>query len=145
MDHPLHIQENKPWYKEGLKFQCTECGRCCSGFPGAVWISEEETAAIANYLNITKTQFLQQYTRRIDGKLSLIERENNYECIFLKENRCSIYPVRPKQCKTFPWWPQNLKSKEDWEKAALHCEGIQANAPLVPYSAIEEQLLIQKG
>ena len=145
MVHPLHIQENEPWYKNGLKFQCTECGRCCSGFPGAVWISKEETVAIANYLNITETEFLQDYTRLIDGKLSLVEREKNYECTFLKQNRCSIYPVRPKQCRTFPWWPQNLKSKKDWEEAALYCEGIQANAPLIPLSTIEQQLLIQEG
>ena len=138
------VQE--PWYKDGLKFQCTECGKCCSGFPGAVWITDEEIKAIAGYLNMDTIHFMQNYVRSTDGKLSLIELEKrNYECIFLKQNKCSIYPVRPKQCRTFPWWPKNLKSEEDWKEAALYCEGIQQHAPIVPFATIEEQLSIQEG
>ncbi|WP_296458322.1 hypothetical protein [Rubinisphaera sp.] len=38
------------WYKDGLKFECTQCGNCCTGGPGAVWVSEEEIQAIAEYL-----------------------------------------------------------------------------------------------
>ncbi|MFM1805538.1 MAG: hypothetical protein RL136_2417, partial [Planctomycetota bacterium] len=30
-----------PWYAEGLRFECTQCGNCCSGGPGAVWFTPE--------------------------------------------------------------------------------------------------------
>jgi len=127
-----------PWYKEGLRFSCTECGKCCTGAPGAVWLNEEEAQKIAAYLNLPPDRFL----RRIDGRLSLKERrgKEGHDCIFLKGKRCTVYPVRPKQCRTFPWWPQNLKSKEAWKRAAGECEGISDGAPLVPYEKIKENL-----
>ena len=36
-----------PWYAEGLRFKCTQCGGCCTGGPGFVWFDEDEGAAMA--------------------------------------------------------------------------------------------------
>ena len=36
-----------PWYSEGLTFTCSQCGDCCTGAPGAVWVTDEELVAIA--------------------------------------------------------------------------------------------------
>ncbi len=139
------ISENEPWYKEGLKFKCTECGKCCTGAPGYVWVTEDEILKMADYLKISIKDFNIRYIRRVNGKLALVEMSKNYDCIFLKDRKCSIYPVRPKQCRTFPWWPQNLSSKEAFEEAALYCEGIQKDATVVPLSTIQKQLSIQQG
>lgn len=138
------IQDSNPWYSEGLRFECTGCGKCCTGSPGYIWLDEDEVEAIAAYLDITIQEFGQKYLRRVKGRLSLLEMPKNYDCVFLDENRCKIYPVRPTQCKTFPWWPQTLKSEEEWKKAAQFCEGIQNNAPLIPFEKIQEQLEIQE-
>ena len=40
-------QDQEPWYKEGLRFKCTECGKCCTGAPGYVWVNKEEVAEMA--------------------------------------------------------------------------------------------------
>src|SRR5262249_1390597 len=40
---------SEPWYQDGLRFECTRCGKCCSGFPGFVWVSEAELQAIADF------------------------------------------------------------------------------------------------
>jgi len=113
------------WYKKGLRFKCTECGQCCTGTPGTVWINEEEINKMAAYLNISNEEFIKRYARLIKGRLSLRELpRQSYDCIFLKEKKCEIYPVRPKQCRTFPWWLENLASKESWEEAARRCEGM---------------------
>lgn len=138
-------EEDSPWYKKGLGFSCTECGQCCTGSPGYVWVTEEEIAQMADYLKLKINDFTKYHVRRIDGKLALVEMAKTYDCIFLKNNKCTIYSVRPKQCRTFPWWPQNLKSEKDWEEAALYCEGIRKDAEIVPLSTIEKQLLIQIG
>ena len=29
--------DSGPWYADGLSFECTMCGNCCTGPPGAVW------------------------------------------------------------------------------------------------------------
>jgi hypothetical protein len=138
------LPEEKPWYSEGLRFECTGCGQCCTGSPGYVWVTEEEIQKIADFLSISLQNFATLYLRKIDGRWSLRELRHTYDCVFLKDNKCSIYTLRPTQCKTFPWWPRNLQSRSDWIEAAKHCEGISHNASLVPYEIIQEQLEIQE-
>lgn len=143
MELPI-VEEEKPWYADGLKFKCTECGKCCTGEPGYTWISEEESSKIAAYLKISLEEFNKRYVRIVNRKPALLECHQTYDCIFLEDKKCQIYPVRPKQCRTFPWWPQHLKSREAWEQAARFCEGINAQAPTVPYETIQEQCDLQQ-
>lgn len=95
---------------------------------------------MATLLNISPQIFLMRYTRRLGGRLALIESKKNYDCIFLKERRCLVYGVRPQQCRTFPFWPEILVSEAEWEATARECEGIDPEAPLVPLNVIEENL-----
>lgn len=128
------------WIEEGLPFACTGCGKCCTGGPGVVWVNDAEIESLATRLKITKTDFLAQYTRLVNGKRSLNEHPLNYDCVFLEGNRCQVYEDRPTQCRTFPWWTQNVQSKEAWEEAAKYCEGINPNAPKVTLKVIKETL-----
>jgi Fe-S-cluster containining protein len=127
------------WYSEGLKFKCTECGKCCTGAPGYVWVSQKEMEAMATFLNISLQEFMRKYTRKVGQRYSLLESKKNYDCVFLKDRKCQVYGARPTQCRTYPWWPQNLRSEQAWEETARVCEGINAEAPLVTFETIEEQ------
>lgn len=129
------------WYDEGVHFKCTGCGRCCTGGPGAVWVSDEELAKIASYLQIPDEVCEKVYTRKLDGRRALKERGPDYDCIFLQEKKlCTIYPVRPVQCQTFPFWPGVMRSREQWMQTAEQCEGINENAPLVDATFIRSQM-----
>lgn len=139
------IVHEQTWYTQGLSFKCTGCGQCCTGAPGYVWISEQEAFAMADYLNLSIQKFMEKYVRIVDSKMALVEDPRNYDCVFLKDKKCQIYQERPLQCRTFPWWQQNLRSKEDWEKAATFCEGINKDAPVVSFKQIEEQLIQQNA
>lgn len=137
--------EEAPWYQDGLPFNCTGCGKCCTGFPGYVWVEEDEIKAIAGHLNLTIDELAQKYLRTAYGEVSLREDPQDFDCVFLKEKKfCSIYPVRPKQCRTYPFWPINLSSKEAWESAASECEGIRESSVLVPFGAIQEKLKLHE-
>lgn len=138
------IQDDTPWYSQGLRFECTGCGQCCTGAPGYTWVNEQEIRDIAQHLNISIEEFSRRYLRRVKGRLSLLELPKSYDCIFLKDKKCQIYPVRPTQCRTYPWWPQNLKSEKEWKEAARFCEGIRPEAPLVELDTIEQQRIIQE-
>jgi uncharacterized protein len=144
MSHPLNILEDEKsseiWYKEGLKFKCTGCGKCCTGSPGVVFVNKTEIEKMASFLKINFKDFTKRYIRTVNGHLALVELRPNYDCIFLKDNQCSIYEARPNQCRTFPWWAQNVKSEENWKEAALYCEGINQDASIVPFETIQEQL-----
>ncbi|MGC1878671.1 MAG: YkgJ family cysteine cluster protein [Rhabdochlamydiaceae bacterium] len=130
-----------PWYKEGLRFKCTECGQCCTGSPGYVWVTLSEIEAMAEFLKIPAEEFIKKYTRRIGHRLSLKEDPKTYDCVFLKGKRCEVYGDRPKQCRTFPWWSENLKSAEHWQETANRCEGINhPDAPLISLREIQKHL-----
>ena len=134
----------KLWYKDGLRFKCTGCGQCCTGAPGHVWVTAEEIADMAAHVGLTLEDFVDRYVRQVGDRYSLKERSKTYSCVFLKDNKCSIYMHRPQQCRTFPWWQQNIQSLEDWQEAAKMCEGIDhPDAPVVSLKVIQEEL--QKG
>lgn len=128
-----------PWYKDGLRFKCTECGKCCTGTSGFVWVSEEEMVAMAATLNLSLDLFKRKYIRRRENRYALVEKKagnGDFDCIFLKDKKCQVYQSRPLQCRTYPWWPENLSKEESWKRTAQECEGINDEAPLIPYSQI---------
>jgi Fe-S-cluster containining protein len=129
------------WYKNGLSFRCTGCGKCCTGFPGYVWVDEDEIQKMAEFLGISIDLFKRKYTRQRDNRYALIELPSrNFDCIFLQDKQCRVYAVRPRQCRTFPFWKEHLKSKTSWEHVATQCEGINDSAPLVNFEDIQKQL-----
>lgn len=113
------------WYADGLKFSCTECGRCCGGAPGDVWLSEDEIHALAERLGMDHQSFRRKYTREVKRRgISLVEKANN-DCIFFERSKgCTIYEDRPLQCQTWPFWKSNLRSREDWQVEAESCPGM---------------------
>ena len=116
------------WYRDGLKFTCTQCGNCCSGDPGYVWATKEEVRRIAEFLGRPDGRLVKTHLRRVGLHYSLTEKPGG-DCIFLtRENGktgCSIYPVRPLQCRIWPFWSQNLRSAETWDQIARSkCPGI---------------------
>ncbi|MGQ3683572.1 MAG: YkgJ family cysteine cluster protein [Candidatus Loosdrechtia sp.] len=111
-----------PWFKNGLRFECRQCGRCCRGKPGAVWVNRKEIEEISAFLGISEVVFARRYLRNIDERLSLLEYYNG-DCI-MYNNGCNIYAVRPGQCRSFPFWTRNLETKTAWEKVKKACPGI---------------------
>jgi len=115
---------DQPWYRDGLRFQCTQCGNCCTGAPGYVWVNAEEMAALAAELGMALEAFQDRYTRRVGAKTSLIEYPNG-DCVFFdnQARRCSVYNARPRQCRTWPFWDSNVKSPDDWAYTCSICPG----------------------
>lgn len=130
---------NLPWYKEGLRFQCTQCGRCCSGPPGFVWLTQKDIKRFSQYFEISEEAFLRKYTRQVGLRVSLLEVENtsSFDCIFLKNRKCSVHTHRPEQCRSYPFWSAILESKDHWEIEETYCEGINhPEANIIPLEEI---------
>ena len=122
------MHQDKPWYDQGLRFSCTQCGRCCRGAPGQVWISDEEIEALSAYLGLEQHLFrrLYTFTDRSRG-ISLRDRgrQRNYECVFYDAGQgCTVYPHRPRQCRTWPFWRTVVQSRRSWQENAVHCPGM---------------------
>lgn len=115
---------NKPWYADGLQFTCTQCGECCSGEPGFVWVEQEEIDAMASVMEITPAAFEERFVRRVGADRSLVEYPDG-DCILLDPTtrKCLVYKSRPIQCRTWPFWDSNLKTEKDWEETCEVCPG----------------------
>ncbi len=116
---------NTPWYKDGLRFTCTQCGDCCTGAPGFVWVNNEEIAEIAKLLGIEDVdEFEKLYVRQVGIRKSLREFPNG-DCVFFdpEKRNCTVYSARPRQCRTWPFWDSNLKSETDWRHTCEICPG----------------------
>ena len=116
------------WYAEGLCFSCTQCGNCCSGAPGYVWVDLDEVVQIADFLDIPVDRFTSQHVRRVHMRLSLLELPDG-DCEFLERHEdgrttCAIHPVRPLQCRTWPFWKSNLSSAKEWKATGKSCPGL---------------------
>jgi len=132
-----------PWYADGLSFTCTRCGKCCTGEPGFVWVTDSELEAIAHFRGEPIEEVTQLYTRRSKGRRTLREKANG-DCVFFdREQGCTIYPVRPPQCRTWPFWESNLDSLESWERTESVCPG-SGQGELIPVEEITRRMKIIK-
>jgi Fe-S-cluster containining protein len=132
----------EPWFSEGLRFKCTGCGKCCTGSPGYVYLSSSDFDRLSTHLDLSREEFAKKYTRLVEDQYALLDRPSSHDCVFLKNNQCTVYESRPTQCRTFPWWVYHLREPADWEEAAGRCEGINhPDAPIVPSLVIQEQCM----
>ncbi len=116
---------NKAFFKDGLHFECTMCGKCCKG-EGIVALTEQELENIATFFRETKEFIKEKYVLKMyDKKYWLKDHVYRGEkaCIFFY-GKCVIYPVRPVQCRTYPFWPTILSSEKTWDAEEQFCEGI---------------------
>lgn len=114
---------NPPWYQEGLRFECSRCGKCCTR-AGYVWLEPDEVDELATHLKMDPITFEKVYTRKVGRSLSLRDQASG-ACIFYSYEKkgCSVYEARPSQCKTWPFWEQNIHSPQQWEKTKQFCPG----------------------
>lgn len=118
---PLWVQK-----EQGLRFECTQCGACCRGGPGYVWVDAPEIAALAGHLGLDAEAFGRRYLRRVGARISLLEKAS-HDCVFWDETRgCKVYEARPTQCRTFPFWPEVIRSRQAWREESARCPGMRA-------------------
>jgi len=132
-------EQDVPWYRDGLRFECTRCGNCCTGSTGTVTVNDAEIAALAACVELDETAFREQCTRIMsDGSVSLREKPN-YDCVFWARDRgCLVYEHRPMQCRTWPFWGANVRDRGGWDEEARHCPGMNKGR-LYSLDEIEER------
>ncbi|MCL2325657.1 MAG: YkgJ family cysteine cluster protein [Proteobacteria bacterium] len=115
------------FWKNGLQFSCTQCGRCCCGEPGVVYFSPGEFDRLAAFLQetrqLSRETILRDMMRPCQDAYSARDDFPDGHCIFY-DNGCTVYPVRPSQCRDFPFWRTNLHSASDWNQLSPQCPGI---------------------
>ena len=128
------------WYAEGLRFECTQCGDCCTGAPGYVWVNKAEIQALAEAIGAeSEAAFRADYVRKVGIRHSLKEHDNG-DCFLLdpETRKCRAYQARPRQCRTWPFWDSNLKTPQAWAATCEVCPG-SGQGTLYSLERIDEQ------
>ena len=125
-----------PWYAQGLRFQCTRCGNCCTGPPGTVRVSDAEIERLAARLEMSDAEFRAVYTGELrGGDISLRERSDG-SCVFHEPGDCcNVYRERSRQCRSWPFWGSVVHSHERWSEESADCPGMN-RGPLHDAAAI---------
>jgi Fe-S-cluster containining protein len=100
---------------------------------GEVYLTEQDLERIAAHLQLTHADFEEKYVHRTKRTLRL-RKPPQGQCLFHRDNRCSIHVVKPVQCRVFPYWPEIIESGDTWTEAGRTCPGIN-KGPLVQIEA----------
>lgn len=110
-------------------FSCRCCGACCTeSDPGSnrVMVGPDEIREIMKATELSFAQIAEPYPERIndgnrDYTFGWILRQKKNHCMFLLNNRCTIYEFRPWICRTYPF-------VLDDNTLHIHpCSGLQTN------------------
>lgn len=123
---------------ERTKFKCLSgCSTCCSKY--VIGLSNSDLKRISKAIkkyglpgdifsyiifrgDLEKHPMVQG--KKVSGAMTL--KRVNGSCIFLKDNKCSIYQYRPTTCKLYPFDPLFIESRtgSDMEMRIDDCPGI---------------------
>lgn len=108
-----------------FRYQCSMCGDCCRNVQDAVMLESLDLYRLARFfresgkeilgiddiiLPYTNTMFLGGIDYYPIFLLKTSGPENS--CVFLKDNRCSVQPAKPRTCRLYPLsaGPKDLRS-----------------------------------
>lgn len=130
------------FYKRSpLRFQCTGCGKCCTGNSSHyVELSVDEAQHIRQMLGVSEQWFRRHYLVKLFDDRQGLRITEKGRCILLDQNgMCRVYEARPAQCKSYPWWPELVSQESAWKREARRCEGI-GRGDVIPVEVIEQNL-----
>jgi Fe-S-cluster containining protein len=121
----LPMSAKKPWWADGIRFECQGSGRCClsrDGY-GFVYFDLRDRRRMAKHLGISTAAFTRRYlVKDRNGFFHLPDPTK--PCRFLEGKRCSAYEGRPEQCRTWPFWPENMSARTWTKEVAVYCPGV---------------------
>lgn len=93
-DYPAHIS-----------FVCSECGLCCGDTSIKVRNVLLLKSDVERIAKLTKREISTFAVKTYDNLPYLYEmrKGSDKKCVFLKDNKCSVYDVRPLICRFYPF------------------------------------------
>jgi len=114
-------------YPTNVHFNCSRCGICCGDTEQKtrhILLLNDEPKIIASKTSLEIIDFSYQISDKLPFGYEM-KKTIEGKCVFLKENQCTVYQIRPLICRFYPF---ELKFDEDKQlhvfNFALECPGI---------------------
>ncbi len=125
------LKEPNNRYTINIPYICQRCGNCCinNAFP-----DPQALPKIIKFLGLSEKEFIIEYLNESMSGKELNPIDEIYEkepCVFYKENRCTIYPVRPVMCRQ--WFPKRYSIENKVKKGVkkkVYCFAHQKHTKL---------------
>jgi Fe-S-cluster containining protein len=130
-DLPQLVEEEEA--KVWNEIDCTQCANCCKTMTPTY--NKEDVTRIAAHLRMQPKVFIQKYLKKEPDSKDWVNKE--VPCVFLVDDKCSIYSIRPLDCAEFPH--HNKKPFDEYTQTfknnLVHCP-----ATLQLISAIKQRV-----
>ncbi len=123
---------NKFDYPNAVRFQCIKCGICCGDTKEKkrhVLLLKTEAEQIARATG----QQVVKFAVKIDDKAPYsyeMKKRKNGKCVFLENNCCSIYSLRPLICRFYPFELKGMHNRKYTFLYTAECPGINKGQAL---------------
>jgi len=113
-------------YPKHVRFRCVRCALCCGD-------AKDKIRSIlllkieADHISKRTLMDLDEFAEEIEGFEPYIYQMRKTEdgnCVFLKDNSCSIYQIRPLICRFYPFQLKNLGNNRCAFAYTEECPGI---------------------
>jgi Fe-S-cluster containining protein len=93
-------------YPATVRFRCTICGICCGDTKEKIrhiLLLKPEAEQIAKATFKPILAFAEKIENRTPYVYEMKKTPEDGKCVFLENNRCTIYPLRPLICRFYPF------------------------------------------
>jgi Fe-S-cluster containining protein len=114
-------------YPTALHFRCIKCGICCGN-------TQEKIrhilllSAEAEQIAAATSHPISEFAVKVEGKApyshEMRKTGEDGKCIFLENNRCTIYPLRPLICRFYPFELKTALNRKHEFLYTDECPGI---------------------
>ncbi|MCK5557422.1 MAG: YkgJ family cysteine cluster protein [Candidatus Hydrogenedentes bacterium] len=107
-----------------LRFECQECGQCCTTWYGDVSLRDEDIHKISKELGTDEEVFEKRYVARGSRGRTIIKLLPDRYCPFYRDG-CTIHEFKPLTCASWPFWDYVTDSEDSWNRAGKQCPGVR--------------------
>ena len=93
----LSVDMNKEVWAET---DCLSCANCCKTMTPT--FTKKDIKRISNHFNQTPQEFTDKWLYKERGTGDMMNKKQPCQFLNLKDNKCSIYEIRPDDCAGFP-------------------------------------------
>lgn len=114
-------------YPRNIRFECDRCALCCGDTENrkrSILLLETEVQLISKKTSMKINDFAETTEGFEPYIYKIKKRTEDGKCIFLKENLCSIYSLRPLICIFYPFQLENVGRRRYTFLYTNECPGI---------------------